>query len=88
MRARIAKRVAQRLPEPTREVRVEPRASPGRQRRGGSRGARRPAQPGNGKGPGGAYQQRPAVDEPARGAVRNGGKTNVGHPLLLPSGRR
>ena len=85
MRARIAKRVAQRPPEPTREVRVKP---PGRQRRGGSRRARRPAQPGAGKRPGGAHQQRPAVDEAACGAVRNGGETNVRHPLLLPSERR
>jgi hypothetical protein len=87
-RARIAKRGAQRLPEPTREVRVEPRASPGGQRRGVSRGARRPAQPCSGKGAGGAHQQRPAIDEAACGAVRNGGETDVRHPLLLPSGRR
>jgi hypothetical protein len=88
LRARLAKRGVQRVPEPTREVRVEPRASPRCQRRGVSRGARRPAQPGSGKGAGGAYQQRPAVDEAACGAVRYGGETSVRHPLLLPSGRR
>jgi hypothetical protein len=49
----------QRPPEPTREVRVEPWASPGRQRRGVFRGACSPAQPGGGKGAGRAQVAHP-----------------------------
>ena len=83
VRARIAQRVAQRLLEPTGEVRVEARAGPGRDRRGVSRGARRPAQPGGGKGAGGAHQQRPAVDSAACVAGRNRREIIVPHAHLL-----
>jgi hypothetical protein len=69
--ARIAEGVVQRLLELTGELRVEAWARPGRDRRGVSRGARGPAQPGDGKGAGGAHQQRPAVDSMASGAVAN-----------------
>ena len=85
-RARIAQRGAQSPLQLTSELRVEARAGPSRERRGMSRSARRPAQPGGGHGAGGGHQQRLAVDPVARRPVSNGSELDVRHTFSFPRG--